>query len=61
MSFTSSLLQKLQMKLDMLCTLFIYFFYEDQTTQNSYHLLNSTNHSRLNLAQACSKQLSVYL
>ena len=34
---------------------------KDETTQNSVHLLIQSNYSRLNLTQACLKQLSVYL
>ena len=61
MTFTSTLLQNLWMKLDILCTFFIIIINKDQTTQNLYHLLIQPNHSRLNLTQACLKQLSVYL
>ena len=34
---------------------------KDETTQNSVHLLIQSNCSRLNLTQACLKQLSVCL
>ena len=60
MTFTNTLLQNLRMRLDMLCIFFI-IINKDETTQNSYHLLIQPNHSRLNLTQACLKQLSVYL
>ena len=59
MTFTSTLLQNLPMKLDM--HLFIIIINKDETTQNSYHLLIQSNCSKLNLTQACLKQLSVYL